>query len=118
MALPARIQGVQPAAAHQRATELLQQLGLGERLTHLPNALSGGEQQRVAAARALVNQPSLILADEPTGNLDEANAQHLFDHFRQLAREQQVTFLIATHNLELAEQADRTLTLEAGRLLT
>lgn len=98
----------------QRAKELLSFLGLGDRLHHRPAQLSGGEQQRVAIARALINEPSLILADEPTGNLDSKNSQHLYELFMQLTKEMGVGILITTHNEQLAESADRTLKMVDG----
>jgi lipoprotein-releasing system ATP-binding protein len=101
----------------QRAGELLQLLGLAERTDHKPNALSGGEQQRVAVARALINNPSIILADEPTGNLDSANAKELHQLFFDLRRQFNQTFLIVTHNEELAAQCDRTIHMKDGRIV-
>jgi lipoprotein-releasing system ATP-binding protein len=101
----------------QRAGELLQLLGLAERIDHKPNALSGGEQQRVAVARALINNPSIILADEPTGNLDSANAKELHQLFFDLRRQFNQTFLIVTHNEELAAQCDRTIHMKDGRIV-
>ena len=115
-AMPGYIAGVGRAVAEGRAHELLEQLGLAERLHHRPRELSGGEQQRVAVARALHNRPRLIVADEPTGNLDAANAQALFDRFVGLARQQGVAFVVATHHEALAAQADLVVRLEAGRL--
>ena len=102
--------------AAARADELLTALGLGERLTHRPSQLSGGEQQRVAVARALANKPVLVLADEPTGNLDEATAQKVLAEFLSLVRGQGSAALIATHNVKLAGQMDRVVTLHDGRL--
>lgn len=101
----------------QRAMELLEFLGLGHRSSHKPSELSGGEQQRVAVARALINQPSLILADEPSGNLDTKNAAELHDLFFQLRKEFGQTFIIVTHNEEFAQQADRTLTMKDGLII-
>jgi lipoprotein-releasing system ATP-binding protein len=103
-------------AAGVRADELLTALGLGDRLTHRPSQLSGGEQQRVAVARALANKPVLVLADEPTGNLDEATAQKVLAEFLSLVRGQGSAALIATHNVALASQMDRVVTLHEGRL--
>lgn len=106
-----------PQEVEQRAVELLTALGLAERLTHKPTELSGGEQQRVAVARALINQPDIIFADEPTGNLD-SNASREFHHLiRRLCDEQGQTFVIVTHNQELADLSDRCLTMKDGRLL-
>jgi lipoprotein-releasing system ATP-binding protein len=116
VALPQMIAGASPAAARARAAELLGELGLGQRLDHQPGQLSGGEQQRVAVARALANAPRLLLADEPTGNLDPHTSQAVFESFYQLARTQGVAALVATHNLELARHMDRVLALKDGRL--
>jgi lipoprotein-releasing system ATP-binding protein len=95
---------------------LLRELGLGERLSHVPGKLSGGEQQRVAIARALANAPGLLLADEPTGNLDQGTAGAVFDELLSLARNNGLAALIATHNAELAGRMDRTLRLIDGRI--
>ncbi len=114
--MPAMIAGRGEAWAAERATELLTQLGLGARLHHQPGQLSGGEQQRVAIARALTNQPRLLLADEPTGNLDPDTANVVFQALHDLARNQGVAALIATHNLELARFMDRVFTLKDGHL--
>jgi len=100
-----------------RARELLERMGLGERLHHLPGQLSGGEQQRVAIARALVNHPRLILADEPTGNLDTQNGVDVINLLRQLNREKGLTLVLVTHDSLLATQADRVLYLKDGRLM-
>ena len=114
--MPLRIARV-PAEAARRASEtLLRQVGLGERLHHRPGMLSGGEQQRVAMARALVMQPTLLLADEPTGDLDEQTGDSLHALLREMHREHGLTSVIATHNLRLASACDRILRLEAGRL--
>jgi lipoprotein-releasing system ATP-binding protein len=108
--------GKPKAEALQRARELLETLGLGHRLDHRPSQLSGGEQQRVAVARALANRPSLVLADEPTGNLDEATAERVFDELVHLVRKQGSAALIATHNERLAFRMDRVLRLHEGVL--
>ncbi len=100
----------------QKAVELLKLLGLGQRLENKPNALSGGEQQRVAVARALINQPSIVFADEPTGNLDTANAQELHQLFFDLRKQFNQAFLIVTHNEELAHLSDRMLTMKDGKM--
>ncbi len=104
-------------AVRQRATDLLTRLGLGDRLNHLPSELSGGEQQRTAVARALVNQPAVVFADEPSGNLDSANAQELHRLFFNLRDELGQTFVIVTHNDELARMADRRLEMRDGRIV-
>ena len=114
VALPAMIAGQSKEAALKRATELLDYLKLSDRLTHKPSQLSGGEQQRVAVARALVNNPKLILADEPSGNLDTENARKLHQLFFDLRDRFGQTFVVVTHNTELAQMADRTVTIKDG----
>jgi len=114
--MPMRIARMPLAEAHQRAGELLRRVGLSERLTHKPSMLSGGEQQRVAVARALVMQPSLLLADEPTGDLDEDTAESLHRLLREMHAEHGLTSIIATHNPRLAAGCDRVLRLREGRL--
>ena len=114
--LPQLIHGAAPDAARARADQLLTQLGLGQRLTHRPSKLSGGEQQRVAVARALANRPPLVLADEPTGNLDEATADIVFAEFLSLVRGEGSAALVATHNERLAARMDRVLRLHEGHL--
>ncbi|MFN4287202.1 MAG: ABC transporter ATP-binding protein [Brevundimonas sp.] len=116
VALPLRIAGERQGPARDRAVALLQELGLGERTHHQPAQLSGGEQQRVAIARALVNRPRLLLADEPTGNLDPTTSQSVFDALRRVVRETGVAALIATHNMELAGHMDRVFALREGHL--
>jgi lipoprotein-releasing system ATP-binding protein len=101
----------------QKAQELLKILGLSQRLENKPNQLSGGEQQRVAVARALINKPDIVFADEPTGNLDTANAKELHNLFFDLRKEFSQTFLIVTHNEELARLSDRTLTMKDGKII-
>lgn len=101
----------------QRAEELLKILGLSQRLENKPNQLSGGEQQRVAVARALINKPDIVFADEPTGNLDTANAKELHQLFFDLRKQFNQTFLIVTHNEELAQLSDRTLTMKDGKIM-
>jgi lipoprotein-releasing system ATP-binding protein len=116
--MPMRIARMPMAEARPRAAELLTRVGLGERLTHRPGTLSGGEQQRVAVARALVMRPSLLLADEPTGDLDEHTADALHGLLREMHQIYGLTSVIATHNPRLAAACDRTLRLESGRLIT
>ena len=114
--MPMRIARLPLAEARQRATDLLTRVGLAERLTHRPSMLSGGEQQRVAVARALVMQPALLLADEPTGDLDESTAESLHALLREMHAEHGLTSVIATHNPRLAAACDRVLRLERGQL--
>lgn len=116
VALPMRIAGVAQDEARKRAEVTLTALGLGERLTHQPAQLSGGEQQRVAIGRALANGPRLLLADEPTGNLDPTTSQSVFESLRNLAKTTGVAALIATHNMELAGHMDRVFALKDGQL--
>ena len=116
VALPQMIAGVRQPEARQRADELLSHLGLGERLNHQPAQLSGGEQQRVAIARALANRPRILLADEPTGNLDPATSSAVIANLFALVRDTGVAALIATHNMDLARHMDRVFTLKDGRL--
>jgi lipoprotein-releasing system ATP-binding protein len=114
--LPQLIHGVEVGVANERAASLLGALGLSQRLTHKPSQLSGGEQQRVAVARALANKPALVLADEPTGNLDEATADIVFAEFLNLVRREGSSALVATHNERIAAKMDRTLRLHDGVL--
>ncbi len=114
--MPLWIGGVPPREARSRAEEILSSVGLAGRMTHRPPELSGGEQQRCAVARALVHDPGLVLADEPSGNLDHANAERLHDIFFRLAREFETAVVVVTHNRQLAARADRILWLEDGRL--
>jgi lipoprotein-releasing system ATP-binding protein len=116
VALPQRMLGFGRRAARERAAELLSKLGLAERLEHQPAQMSGGEQQRVAIARAMANRPRVILADEPTGNLDPHTSTAVFQSFFDLARGEGVAALIATHNMELARYMDRVFGLEDGHL--
>jgi lipoprotein-releasing system ATP-binding protein len=118
VALPRLIHGELRHRAMPEARRLLTALGLGERLTHRPAELSGGEQQRVAIARAFANAPKLILADEPTGNLDPATSEAVFESFRRAAREEGTAALVATHNIALSERMDRVLTLADGKLVS
>src|SRR5438270_601504 len=115
--MPMRIARMPLAAARRRAEDLLARVGLSERLAHRPGMLSGGEQQRVAVARALVMQPSLLLADEPTGDLDEQTAGSLHALLREMHQAFHLTSIIATHNTRLAAACDRVLRLEGGRLV-
>ena len=114
--MPMRIARRTPREREGRATALLERVGLGERLTHKPGMLSGGEAQRVAIARALVMEPAVLLADEPTGDLDEHTAESLHDLLREMHRERGLTSIIATHNPRLAAACDRVLRLEEGKL--
>lgn len=116
VAMPQMIAGRDRSAARKRAAELLGRLGLSERLTHLPSQLSGGEQQRVAIARALANAPRILLADEPTGNLDEATAEGVFEELLRVTREEGASALVATHNTALASRMDRRILLHNGVL--
>ncbi len=115
--IPGWIGGKNKSITEKRAKELLEKLGLGHRLNNKPGQLSGGEQQRVAVARALINNPAIIMADEPTGNLDSANANEMHQLFINLRNEFQQTFLIVTHNEELARMSDRILQMKDGRMV-
>ncbi|WP_026986228.1 ABC transporter ATP-binding protein [Fodinicurvata fenggangensis] len=115
--VPQMIAGLKKRKAAEHARELLNLVGLGERVEHRPARLSGGEQQRVALARAIINRPSLVLADEPTGNLDPETADSVFDLLQKLVRGTGVAAMIATHNLELARSMDRILLVEDGQLV-
>ena len=112
--LPALIKGLSKKEAEVKAMDLMKFLGVSERINHKPNQLSGGEQQRVAVARSLINQPAVIFADEPSGNLDSKNAEQLHQLFFDLRNEFDQTFVIVTHNKDLAEMADRKLTIVDG----
>jgi len=115
--IPGWIAGRKKTEVRQQAEELLKTLGLGDRIENKPNQLSGGEQQRVAVARALINRPDIIFADEPTGNLDSQNARELHHLFFELREKMKQTFLIVTHNEELAGMSDRILHMKDGKLL-
>lgn len=115
--MPAFIKGDDEKRAIERAKMLLELLNLGDRTTNLPSQLSGGEQQRVAVARAMMNEPEIIFADEPSGNLDTKNAQELHELFFKLRDDFHQTFVIVTHNQSLADMADRKLTMEDGRIM-
>jgi len=115
--LPQMICGLTRAEAKRRATELLNYLGLKDRLNHRPAELSGGEQQRVAIARAVANAPRILLADEPTGNLDPRTSEHVFGTLAQLVRASGLAAVVATHNMELARRMDRRVTLQDGQVV-
>jgi lipoprotein-releasing system ATP-binding protein len=117
VAMPALIAGATFATATPRAMELLRMLGLEERMDHRPSQLSGGEQQRVAVARALMNEPGLVLMDEPSGNLDVKTAEKLHEELLRLSRDADQAFVVVTHNPALADLADRVLRLDGGRLV-
>ncbi|NDE00762.1 MAG: lipoprotein-releasing ABC transporter ATP-binding protein LolD [Gammaproteobacteria bacterium] len=117
VAMPLLVRRLPVAEARERAAAVLQEVGLAQRLTHKPHQLSGGERQRAAVARALVTQPALVFADEPTGNLDGRNAEQVFELLLRLNRERQTSLVIVTHDLRLAARMDRVLTLQQGKLL-
>ncbi len=114
--IPAFIGGISRKEAEKKAMQLLDIMNLSERMSHKPSALSGGEQQRVAVARSLINSPRIVLADEPSGNLDSTAAKELHELFFKLREQIGQTFIIVTHNLELAGMADRTITMKDGRI--
>lgn len=115
--IPAMIQGISKKDAREKAFSLLEKVGLQDRANHRPNEISGGEQQRIAVCRALVNQPNIVFADEPSGNLDSKNANELHELFFKLREELNQSFVIVTHNQELAQQADRMLHMQDGRMV-
>lgn len=115
--MPLRIAGWEPRRSQARADELLARVGLSPRAKHRPSQMSGGEQQRTAVARALAVDPAILLADEPSGNLDHANSERLHDLFAELSRDLEIAMVVVTHNRSLAARADRVLLLEDGRLV-
>lgn len=115
--MPMRIAGIDEPRARQIAADLLERVGLGQRMSHRPSELSGGEQQRTAVARALAMDPVVLLADEPSGNLDHANSERLHDLLVELSRDLEIAMVVVTHNQSLASRADRVLLLEDGRLI-
>jgi lipoprotein-releasing system ATP-binding protein len=117
VAMPLLVRRMATAEAKSRSTAILEEVGLGARLTHRPHQLSGGERQRAAVARALVTEPALVLADEPTGNLDGRNAEQVFELMLRLNRDRRTTLVIVTHDTRLAARMDRVLTLTEGRLV-
>jgi lipoprotein-releasing system ATP-binding protein len=117
VAMPLLVRRLPVAEARERAAAVLQEVGLAQRFSHKPHQLSGGERQRAAVARALVTQPALVFADEPTGNLDGRNAEQVFELLLRLNRERQTSLVIVTHDLRLAARMDRVLTLQQGKLL-
>src|SRR5450432_1127569 len=115
--LPALLAGRTPRQAHRRARQLLERVGLAERADHLPSALSGGERQRVAIARALANDPMVLLADEPTGNLDTVTGQEILNLFGRMHKERNLTIILVTHSPEIAGQAERLIRLRDGKVI-
>jgi lipoprotein-releasing system ATP-binding protein len=115
--MPLRIAGWEPRRSEARAAELLERVGLSARAKHRPSQMSGGEQQRTAVARALAVDPAILLADEPSGNLDHGNSERLHDLFAELSRDLEIAMVVVTHNRSLAARADRVLLLEDGRLV-
>ena len=119
VAIPlAAVPGVSASEGRERAAEMLDHVGLGHRVKHLPNKVSGGEKQRAAIARAIVNNPGIVLADEPTGNVDSRTETRILDLFQQIREESGATFVIVTHDAEVARRADRVVEMRDGRLLT
>jgi len=117
VAMPLRIRGLSVKAANSKAKEMLREVGLSHRESHLPSALSGGERQRVAIARALVTEPSVVLADEPTGNLDDSTGKQIYQLLTQLSEKKNTAFVVVTHDIALANQMDRVLKIKDGQLV-
>ena len=116
VAMPLRIRGVSSNAALSKAREMLEEVGLSHRIDHLPSAMSGGERQRVAIARALVTEPSVVLADEPTGNLDDSTGEQIYKLLTSLSEKKGTAFVVVTHDIALASKMDRVLKIKDGRL--
>ncbi|NDV90021.1 lipoprotein-releasing ABC transporter ATP-binding protein LolD [Alteromonas sp. 345S023] len=117
VAMPLRIGGMSAEKANEKAAQLLNDVGLSHRREHMPSALSGGERQRVAIARALVNNPTVVLADEPTGNLDDSTGEQIYQLLKKLSKEKQTAFVVVTHDTSLAARMDRVLSIKDGELL-
>jgi lipoprotein-releasing system ATP-binding protein len=118
VAMPLRIRGLSAKAAQEKAQELLNEVGLSHRQAHLPSAMSGGERQRVAIARALVTEPSVVLADEPTGNLDDSTGEQIYQLLTSLSEKKKTAFVVVTHDIALASKMDRVLKIKDGQLVS